>query len=72
MPNQILDSQASSKYCDVIKNKDEHKNILANDGHWLGNSWFDYNIVIYGECYYPTLQQIIDGFMAACIQKIEE
>jgi hypothetical protein len=36
MPNQILDSQASSKYCDRIINQIEHKNVFADDENWLG------------------------------------
>ena len=55
MPNQILDSQASSKYCDKLINQIEHKNIFANDNCWLGNSWIHYNHVIYGKYYYPNL-----------------
>ena len=39
MPNQILDIQSSSKYCDKINNQIEHKNIFADDGNWLGNAW---------------------------------
>ncbi len=72
MPNQIFDSQASTKYCDKINNQFEHKNMFADDFNWLGRSWFYYNKVIYGKCKAPTLQQIIDGFMAAYIQNIEE
>ncbi len=39
MPNQICDSQASTKYCDKLINQIEHKNIFADDWAWLGASW---------------------------------
>ncbi len=55
MANQILDSQASSKYCDKMNKKIEGKIIFANDFNWMGNSWEDYNKVIYGKCKDPTL-----------------
>ncbi len=48
MPNQILDSQASSKYCDKVDNQIELKNIIADDYNWLGLSYVDYNEVING------------------------
>ena len=35
IPNQILDTQASSKYCDKLINQIEHKNIFADDANWL-------------------------------------
>ncbi len=49
MPNQILDSQASSKYADNINNQIGQKNINSVDDDWLGNSWDEYNEVIFGE-----------------------
>ena len=55
MPNQILDSQPSSKYFDKVDNQIEHKNILADDYNWLGLSWVYYNKVIYGKFKFPTL-----------------
>jgi hypothetical protein len=72
MPNQILDNHASSKYCEKINDQIEHKNSLADDDQWLGYSWFYYSNIIYGEFNFPTLQQLIDGFMEEFIQKIEE
>jgi hypothetical protein len=55
IPNQILDSQPSSKYCDRIINQIDHKNIFQDDNCWLGNSWVYYNKVIYGKCKAPSL-----------------
>jgi hypothetical protein len=52
-PNQI--SQASSKYCDRINYKFEHKHIFSDDRNWLVNSWIDFNKVIFGKCNFPTL-----------------
>jgi hypothetical protein len=55
MPNQILDNKTSSKYCDKVENQIEHKNILADDGNWLGNSFLYYNKVIHKKNEFPTL-----------------
>ena len=55
MPNQILDNQSSSKYCDKINNQIEQKNIFAVDNNWLGSSWVYYQRVINGNCNWPTL-----------------
>ena len=55
MPNQILDSQASSKFFDNINNQIEYKNFNSGDVNWLGYSWVDYSKVIYGKCKLPTL-----------------
>ena len=55
IPNQILDSQPPSKYCDKIKNQILHKYIYADDNKWLGFSWINYNKVIFGKFILPTL-----------------
>ena len=55
MPNQILYSQDSSKYCDKINNQIEFKNIFSDDYSWLGKSYLNYNEVMYGKFELPTL-----------------
>ena len=52
-PNQ--DIQVSSKYVDNINNQIEQEHINAVDDDWLGNSWYEFNEVIFGEYKTPTL-----------------
>ncbi len=47
MPNQIFDSQTSSKYCERINNQTENININKKyEANWFGYLWVLYDCVI--------------------------
>ena len=54
IPNQILNNQVSSKYCDSVNTQIESKHI-DNDFGWLGYAWLYYNDVICVNKYLPSL-----------------